>query len=104
LVVPGDYDGDGKTDFAIVREGTGSSPYLEWWWVDSSTGTVHGVAWGNTDDDIPVQNDYDGDGKTDVAIWRNSTGTFYVLNSAGGVNAVRWGTNGDYSVATYDTH
>ncbi|MEP7038202.1 MAG: peptidase M23, partial [Acidobacteriota bacterium] len=54
--------------------------------------------------DLPTQNDYDGDGKTDVSVYRPQTGTFFVINSSGGVTARQFGQNGDYPVANYDTH
>ena len=32
--------------------------------------------------DVPVANDYDGDGLTDLAVWRGATGTWYIWQSA----------------------
>jgi hypothetical protein len=32
--------------------------------------------------DVLVPADYDGDGKADIAIWRRSTGTWWILRSS----------------------
>jgi hypothetical protein len=105
LVVPGDYDGDGKTDLAVVREGATATSNLAWYVLRSSDGGFVAQTYGITGSDLNAQNDYDGDGKTDLAIWRDSTGTFFVLKSSdGGLAVTQWGTANDFPVAAYDTH
>ncbi|MBT0647557.1 VCBS repeat-containing protein, partial [Escherichia coli] len=53
--------------------------------------------------DIPVNTDYDGDGRDDVAVWRPSTGVWWRINSSNGaLSVVQFGlpddipTPGDY--------
>ncbi len=41
--------------------------------------------------DVPVPGDYDGDGFTDVAVYRPSTGVWFVPNSS----PIHWGVRGD---------
>ena len=56
--------------------------------------------------DVPVPADYDGDARTDFAVFRNSTGEWFILNSGSAtLTTTTWGapTLGDVPVATdYD--
>ncbi|MDH3491959.1 MAG: VCBS repeat-containing protein [Acidobacteriota bacterium] len=106
LVVPGDYDGDGKTDVAVVREGQpGFENYLIWYVLKSSDQGLIARVFGLLNTDLTTQNDFDGDGATDIAIWRDSERNYYVLQTTNGSLAVtHWGLSTDYPVATYDTH
>jgi hypothetical protein len=85
--VPGDYDGNRRTDIAVYRVSTGV------WYVRDST-QPH-PAWGITGD-VPVPGDYDGNGTTDMAVYRPTTGEWFVRNSKSGYPA--WGITGDVPV------
>jgi hypothetical protein len=76
----GDYDGDGKTDFAGTRAQNGR---LVWRIKKSSDGSETVTDFGYSTDK-PVPGDYDGDGKTDIAIWRPSDGGWWIMYSGNG--------------------
>lgn len=100
--VPRDYDGDNRADFAVVRRTPGETSQvrgtLTWFILQSSTNTLRSVQFG-FDVDTPAPGDYDGDGRFDIAVFRNEvdgTGTFFILQSSTNtVRAVRFGLGSD---------
>lgn len=106
LAVPGDYDGDGATDIAVCRWEFRQGDKYEWWIHYSSDSSFGRFEYGRADlGDIIVQADYDGDGKTDMAVWRSPEQNFWVNQSSNGQTTVlHWGFKGDLPVASYDTH
>src|SRR6185295_13645582 len=103
-VVPGDYDGDGKYDYAVARA---SNPMV-WFIIQSSNNQVRQVRWGNGNTDLPVQGDYDGDAVTDVAVYRagataTAASNFWVFRSFDQTSLqTTWGTGADFAVNTFD--
>ncbi|MEP7074392.1 MAG: VCBS repeat-containing protein [Acidobacteriota bacterium] len=91
FIIPGDYDGDGKTDFMVER----LTPQGYIYFLLTRANTVQITGWGAANDQI-VQGDYDGDGKTDIAVWRPAqapnSGVFYVLTQTNAVQIAGWGT------------
>ena len=100
--VPGDYDGDGATDFAVFRRSSdgafsGVKPEAgAQWFIQFADGRVAVETFGSaTDTAVPA--DYDGDGLTDLAVWRPRSGEWSVRLQSG-VQRVQWGLDGDEPV------
>ncbi len=100
---PTDFDGDGKTDFAVFRRSENA------WYILKSTGGTISQIFGQQGDDI-VPEDFDGDGKTDFAVYRSTPpfpvpgpGVFYVWRSSDDTLQVQpWGLSGDGWFASND--
>jgi hypothetical protein len=78
-----------------------------WWILPSSsnfdTNAYFTRGWGDADF-VPVPADYDGDRRTDIAVWRPSTATWWVLQSSTNYSTSTyvtkvWGTSTDLPIA-----
>ncbi len=79
---PVDSNGDGTTDYVVVRNtGGGASGQLTWFTKinggNPTTSREFGIA-----SDVILSGDYDGDRMDDITVYRESNGTFYILLSA----------------------
>ncbi|MGB7926365.1 MAG: FG-GAP-like repeat-containing protein [Pyrinomonadaceae bacterium] len=88
-----DYDGDGKTDYAVWQPSDG-----KWFILHNSDNSQQIQQWGQNGDQ-PVPADYDQDGKADLAVFRPGSGTWFISRSSnGGLLAYQWGASGDKPV------
>jgi hypothetical protein len=92
-----DYNASGATDYSYWTPSNGrwvflpsEPPYL----------LTYVVNWGSASNgDIPAPGDFDGDGKTDRAVYRNSTGVWWISRTSDGQpSAVQFGITGDKPV------
>ncbi|HSK73870.1 MAG TPA: VCBS repeat-containing protein [Pyrinomonadaceae bacterium] len=95
-----DFDGDNRTDYAIAR--AANSGAQTDWWILTAAGQIislpFGLGVGFAGGDIPTPADFDGDGKTDIAVWRPAGGQagFYIINSSDStVRFDQFGQTGD---------
>ncbi|MDQ3800780.1 MAG: SBBP repeat-containing protein, partial [Acidobacteriota bacterium] len=79
-----DFDGDGRSDISVYRNGT--------WYIQQSTAGFVAAQFGVASDKITPA-DYDGDGKTDFGVFRD--GTWYLQRSTAGFTAIQFGAAGD---------
>jgi hypothetical protein len=93
VAVPGDYVDSGTAQLAVVRRvSAGELDTLIAGGVIPPGGSS---AFGSGTLDIPFQGDLDGDGKTDLILYRPSTSTWFVQQSSAGFAEYQFGGQGD---------
>ena len=100
-----DFDGDGRGDPLILKlDGVGIA---SWSILRTSNNTVQTIIHGNFSAgvlDTLAISDYDGDGRQDIAVYRRSTGVWYIIDSSTGTSRAEFfGAVNDFpSVGDYD--
>lgn len=83
--ITGDFIGDRRADFAVWRGNVQGVTNGTFWVKENGGNQVvvrqFGIPASQTNRDRAVCGDYNGDGKDDLAVYRQSTSTFYWLNS-----------------------
>ena len=96
VTVQGDYTDSGFTNLAVfdrVNPGV-----LDTFIAGGITPPGGSNAFGSGSLDIPFQGDLDGDGKTDLILYRPSTSQWFVQESSGGFQQYNFGAPGDIPV------
>lgn len=102
--VPADYDGDRGIDIAVFRaipQFGSSNEGANWYVLGSNEGSM-GAQWGIMVDRA-VPGDYDGDGRTDFAVFRPGAGRWFITESSsklGVTKEVQFGQSGDVPVSS----
>ncbi|MGB7210337.1 MAG: VCBS repeat-containing protein [Pyrinomonadaceae bacterium] len=80
---PVDINGDGKTDYTVIRNTGGGINGQATWWTSFQDGfPTLSTDWGIASDQF-IPADYDGDGKDDFAVFRpGAQGIFFIVRSA----------------------
>ena len=103
---PVDFDGDGRQDFTVWKFPASGSPRpITQWSSNSTTGVQISAPFGEATTDFPAPGDYDGDGKDDIAFYRDGIpaspqSAFWIIKSSDStVQYYAWGLDGDAPVA-----
>jgi len=97
ILLPGDFDGDGKDEVAAFSGDDGT-----WWVFQHESGTLVGYEWADFSTASgwigQMVGDFDGDGRDDIAQFHPSNGTWWVSRSTGSkFSTVMWA---DFSTAS----
>lgn len=100
-----DFDGDGRADPLLIT--LAEDGQATWKILQSSSNIPRIVEWGlftGAVGDTLAMADYDGDGIEDIAVFRRSTGDWWIIDSSTGARRVEhWGALNDFpSVGDYD--
>lgn len=84
-----DFDGDGRADFAVIRDESGRKI----WYVWQSTAGFKVIHWG-AGFDVSAAGDYNADGVTDFAVFRDTSTfpplwTFHILESGSHIYTIK---------------
>ena len=111
MTAEGDYDGDGKVDYTVIRNTGG---LLTWYILSSSTGTQRAIQFGSTfagNTVRPIEGaDFNGDGRDELVLFTYNTTTFAGLtfyigdaNTGAGISTFSYGDfNTDYVMTPAD--
>lgn len=104
-----DYDGDGRTDYSVLRFPNVAPPGVAQitYWNRNSSGFAANqtILWGNANTDFPAPGDYDGDAKDDFALYRAGASagqqSFYLIlrSSDSTAQFIPWGVFGDANIS-----
>ncbi len=103
---PLDFDGDGRTDYSILRFPNVAPPGMApiQWFNSNSTNGFESVIHGDANTDFPAPGDYDGDGEDDFALYRagasaGQQSNFFIIKSSDfTLQHYAWGLFGDQAV------
>ena len=84
---PGDYSNAGASQPALFRR---VNPGLAQWFIQGVSPST-GINYGSGTLDVPLQGDFDGDGRTDLAVYRPSTATWLLNESSNGLVSFAFG-------------